>query len=543
MNPQKMDREFDLLIRGGHVFNGLGTPGLDLDVAVREDRIVLIAPGVDPGRSRRVIDARGKAVSPGFIDPHSHTDLELLVNPRAESKIRQGVTTEIAGNCGFTLFPLAGDFLEEKKSLMRDRYGIDLTWGDVNGFFDALAERGTAVNYATFLGHGSLRQSVVGPDDRTARPDEIERMKELLDRAMQSGVMGLSSGLIYPPGMFAPQEELIALCSVVSHWGGIYTTHMRDEGDFLAESVEEAIAVARASGVSLQLSHLKLAYPRNWPKVHQVLSRISEVRAHGLDILADRYPYTATSTFLSVFFPRWIKDGSTRENLIRIRGTDRERELREHLLRQEEKLGSWDNIQIASVLTEKSGRLVGKTILQAARDSGRDPFDFILDLVIQENDQVGMINFSLNEETFKRIILHPLVVIGSDGWALAPYGLLSRDIPAHAGPLCPGRKDHVPGKGHRENDVPHGGEVRAGRSGADPEGMVRGHGRVRSGPYHGSVHLGRSPSISGRDRAGHRERPGGDRRRGPHGGTAGPDPPSRTPAHEHLSGSRSSLPP
>jgi len=429
MNPRKTDREFDLLIRGGHVFNGLGTPGLDLDVAVREDRIVLIAPGVDPGRSRRVIDARGKAVSPGFIDPHSHTDLELLVNPRAESKIRQGVTTEIAGNCGFTLFPLAGDFMEEKKSLLRDRYGIHLTWRDVNGFFDALAESGTAVNYATFLGHGSLRQSVVGPDDRTARPDEIERMKELLDRAMQSGVMGLSSGLIYPPGMFAPQEELIALCSVVSHWGGIYTTHMRDEGDFLAESVEEAIVVARASGASLQLSHLKLAYPRNWPKVHHVLSRISEVRAHGLDILADRYPYTATSTFLSVFFPRWIKDGSTRENLIRIRGTDRERELREHLLRQEEKLGSWDNIQIASVLTEKSGRLVGKTVLQAARDSGRDPFDFILDLVIQENDQVGMINFSLNEETFKRIILHPLVVIGSDGWALAPYGLLSRDKP------------------------------------------------------------------------------------------------------------------
>lgn len=429
MNPRKTEKEFDLVIQGGHVFNGLGTPGLDADVAVREDRIVLIAPGIGAQRSQRVIDARGMAVAPGFIDPHSHTDLELLVNPRAESKIRQGVTTEIAGNCGFTLFPLVGAFREEKEHLLRERYGIELTWKDVNGFFDTLAERGMAVNYATFLGHGSLRQSVVGPDDRVARPEEVERMRELLDQAMRSGVMGLSTGLIYPPGMFAPTEELVAMCSVVAHWGGVYTTHMRDEGDFLAESVEESIAVARAAGVSLQLSHLKLAYPRNWPKVHQVLSRISEVRAHGLEILADRYPYTATSTFLSVFFPRWIKDGAIRENLLRVRGTDREGELRDHLRKQEEKLGSWDSIQIASVLTEKSSPLVGKTVLQAARERGRDPFDFILDLVIQENDQVGMINFSLNEETFKRIILHPLVVIGSDGWALAPYGLLSRDKP------------------------------------------------------------------------------------------------------------------
>ncbi len=429
MNRRETEKEFDLLVRGGHVFNGLGTPGLDVDVAVRADRIVLIAPGIAPGRARRVIDARGMAVAPGFIDPHSHTDLELVVNPRAESKIRQGVTTEIAGNCGYTLFPLAGSFREEKERLLRDRYGIELTWEDVNGFFDALAKGGMAVNYATFMGHGSLRQAVVGTDDRAASPEEIGRMQELLGAALQSGVMGLSTGLIYAPGMFASPEELIAMCSVVAHWGGVYTTHMRDEGDFLAESVEESITVARASGVSLQISHLKLAYPRNWPKIHQVLSRISEVRAHGLDILADRYPYTATSTFLSVFFPRWIKDGSIRENLLQVRGTGREAELRQHLRRQEEKLGSWDNILIASVLTEESGRLVGKTVLQAAREEGRDPFDFIIDLVIRENDQVGMINFSLNEETFKRIILHPLVVIGSDGWALAPYGLLSRDKP------------------------------------------------------------------------------------------------------------------
>lgn len=425
MKDNRTEKDYDLLIAGGVVYNGLGTPGQEIDVAVKGDRIVRLGPRLEKGRAARVIDAAGLAVSPGFIDPHSHTDIELLVNPRAESKIRQGVTTEISGNCGFTAFPVSSDSYTEKKRLLKDQYGLDLDWRDVSGFFNRLRKNGMALNYATLLGHGTLREAVIGLEDRPSEDHEIETMQAIAEEHMKAGVFGLSTGLIYAPGMFAQAEEITELCRVVARYGGVYTTHMRDEGDYLIDAVEETIKVARETRVSLQISHLKLAYPRNWSKIHAVLSRISEVKAGGIDVLADRYPYTATSTFLSVFFPRWAREGTIMEYLKKCMGTTAERKLREHIKAQEEKIGTWDNILICSVLTEKNRHLPGKSILQASREAGKDPFDFIRDLIIEEDDQVGMINFSLNEETFKRIIAHPLVIIGSDGWALAPYGKLA----------------------------------------------------------------------------------------------------------------------
>jgi len=426
---RKKDYDYDLLIAGGVVYNGLGTPGQEVDVAVKGDRISRIARGLEKDRAARVIDASGLAVAPGFIDSHSHTDVELLVNPRAESKIRQGVTTEMSGNCGFTAFPLSPASFEERRTILREKYDLDMDWVDVNGFFDRLGKGGMALNYATLLGHGTLREAVIGQEDRPSEDFEIEIMKGIVEEHIAAGVFGLSTGLIYTPGMFAQAEEITELCRVVALHGGVYTTHMRDEGDYLMEAVEESIRVARETGVSLLISHLKLAYPRNWSKIHAVLSRISEVSAAGVHIMADRYPYTATSTFLSVFFPRWAREGTITEYLQKSKGTMVEKRLRESIRAQEEKIGTWDNILISSVITEKNRHLPGRSILQAARETGKDPYDFIRDLLIEENDQVGMINFSLNEETFKRIMEHPLVVIGSDGWALSPYGKLGEGRP------------------------------------------------------------------------------------------------------------------
>jgi N-acyl-D-amino-acid deacylase len=423
------DREYDLLISGGTIYNGLGVDGFEADLAIKKDRIVQIGQSLNESAAGRIIRVPGLSVCPGFIDPHSHTDIELLVNPLAESKIRQGVTTEIAGNCGFTLFPLNETTFEQRRAIFKDKYDYDLEWKDMEGFFSRIAERGVAVNYGTLLGHGTLREYVMGMEDRSSEDHEIEKMKSVLREYMKAGAFGMSTGFIYTPGSFAQSEEIIELCRTTADYGGVYATHMRDEGDYLIESVEETIRVAQETGVSLQISHLKLAYPRNWSKIHQVLSRISQVKSEGVDILADRYPYTATSTFLSVFFPRWVKDGSITENLRQLKGSTQEQKLREYIMTQEEKIGSWDNIMIASVLTEKNQHLAGKTILQAARENGKVPYTFIRDLIIEENDQVGMINFSLNEENFKRIIMHPLVVIGSDGWSLAPYGNLSKDKP------------------------------------------------------------------------------------------------------------------
>jgi len=414
------EKEYDLLISKGIVYDGSGNPGMEVDVAIKGDMIVQIGKNLKKSKAKSVIEANGLAVSPGFIDPHSHTDIELLANPKAESKIRQGVTTEIGGNCGFSLFPPS----DVNREYLRTRYDLELDWEDVNGFFAQLERRGMALNYGTFIGHSDLRGSVMGLVDRSPTHDELQKMQILLEENLEAGVFGLSSGLIYTPGCFAQTEELIELCRLVAVFNGVYATHMRNEGDYLLEAVEEAITIARESKVSLQISHLKLAYPRNWPKVHAVLSRISEVEKEGIKIMADRYPYIATSTLLSVFIPSWIKDETNDKYLARLKDPGLNQKICEYIKEQEERMGSWDNVRVSSVLTKQNERFVGKSIKEAARESGKEPCNFIVDLLFEEKDQVEMINFSLNEDNFKQIIAHPLVVIGSDGWALAPYGTL-----------------------------------------------------------------------------------------------------------------------
>lgn len=424
-----MNKDFDILILGGTVFDGSGNPGVRADVAVLGDKIALVEASLEGRSAEKVIDARNLAVAPGFIDPHSHTDVELLVNPRAESKVRQGVTTEVAGNCGFTTFPLNPLNFEKTGVYLKEKYNLDLNWSDVETFFLRLRERGMAVNYATLVGHGNVRGVVLGMDDRCATEDEIDRMRVIVREHMEAGVFGLSSGLIYTPGCYADREEIVALCREVAQFNGIYATHMRNESDSLIEAVEESIHVAEESKVSLQISHIKLAYPRNWPKVHQVLSRVSQVAQGGLKIMADRYPYIATSTFLSVLMPPWLRKGSTEEYLCRLKDPQYDAMIQEHVRDQEIRIGSWDTIRISSVVTEENRRFIGKTIEEAAKALGKAPYEFIRDLLVSEKDQVEMINFSLNEDNFRRIIIHPLVVIGSDGWALAPYGSLGRSKP------------------------------------------------------------------------------------------------------------------
>jgi N-acyl-D-amino-acid deacylase len=424
--PQKSRlKEYDILIVGGTIYDGSGNPGIEGDVAIKKDMIAEIGTNLDRSKAKIVIEASGYAVAPGFIDPHSHTDIELLANPRAESKIRQGVTTEIGGNCGFSLFPPSN----VNRDYLRKKYDIEIDWNDVTGFFELLERRGIALNYGTLIGHSDLRGSVMGVADRPPTSDELRKMKMLLEENLESGVFGLSSGLIYSPGCFAHSDELVELCQIVAIYNGVYSTHMRDEGDYLLEAVEEAIKIAKDSQVSLQISHLKLAYPRNWPKLHAVLSRIAEVEKENVKILADRYPYIATSTLLSVFIPPWVKQGTTEEYLKQLQDPDRRAEIYDFVRKQEERIDSWENIRISAVLTESNRRFIGKNIKQAAELTGKEPCQFIIDLLVEEEDQVEMINFSLNEDNFREIIVHPLVVIGSDGWALAPYGKLGENKP------------------------------------------------------------------------------------------------------------------
>lgn len=427
-------KDFDLVVKDGHIFDGSGKGEFKADIGINGPFINAVCK-ISSSRGKSVISAKNLAVCPGFIDVHNHADIGLLVNPKAESMIRQGVTTLISGNCGSSPFPIADEIFEESKENLKETYQIELNWRDIKGFFSNLEEKGIALNYATLVGHGSIRGASMGFNDRPPKEEEFEKMKILAAQSIQDGAIGLSTGLEYAPGSYAKHEEITELCRIAAQYGGVYATHMRDEGDQLIESMEEAIDVARKTGISLQISHFKIAYPRNWNKIKAAISKIEEAKKEGIDIFCDRYPYIAGATSLSFYFPLWARQGTTQEFLTRLQDPQLDSKLRAHIVEQEKKLGSWDKVVISSVFTEKNKWIEGKSVLEASKQAQKEPYEFMRDLIVEEKNRVGMITFMMNEENLRRILAHPLAGIGTDGSALAPYGLLSfgKPHPRHYG--------------------------------------------------------------------------------------------------------------
>jgi N-acyl-D-amino-acid deacylase len=421
-------KDYDLVLKGGIVYDGLGGPGRAADIGIAGDSIKAVG-SISASRSAAVLDVSGLAVAPGFIDVHDHSDLCLLANPRAESAVRQGVTTTISGQCGFSPFPIADAVLEDVKESGRAVYGVEVDWRDLPGFFGRLERGGLAYNYGTFVGHGAVRGAAMGLDDRAPTAEELERMKALVAENIRQGALGLSSGLGYTPGSFAEPAELIELNKVVASLDGVYATHMRSESDRIFEAIEETLETAKASGVSVEISHLKVAYPANWDKVDAVLGRIDAARAAGMNVNADRYTYIASSTGLDSLFPDWVRQGTSADIVARLKDPAQADRLRQALDRYEKRIGGWDSVLVAAVVTEKNRWIEGKSILEASGEAGKPPFELIRDLLVEENDQVGMINFTMKEENLKRILAHPLVGVGSDGEARASYGVLSRGKP------------------------------------------------------------------------------------------------------------------
>jgi len=423
-----LKKDFDLIIRGGFILDGSGGEAFEADIGISGNYIKEIGQLLSV-RGKSVIEAKDLVVCPGFIDAHEHTDVGLLVNPKAESSIRQGITTLVSGNCGGSPFPIAEEIYEETKENLKELYQLDLTWRDIKGFFSRLEEKGIALNYSTLVGHGAIRGAAMGFNDRPPSLEELEKMKKMLAENIESGAVGLSTGLEYAPGSYAKAGEIIELCRVVVQNGGVYATHMRDEGDELLESLDETIDVARKTGVSVEISHFKIAYPRNWHKIDAALAKIEEAKKSGILIFCDRYPYIAGSTGLSFYFPLWAREGTTDEFLAKLKDPELESRLRAHLAEQEKKLGSWDKVVISSVVTEKNKIFEGKSVLEGAKKTGKSPYDFMKDLLIEERNRVGMVIFMMKEENLKRILAHPLVGVGTDGSAVAPYGLLHRGKP------------------------------------------------------------------------------------------------------------------
>lgn len=408
---------YDLIIKDGLIVDGSGRSAFLTDLGIKGERIYSVG-GLEGAAARRVIMAGGLAVSPGFIDVHGHSDLTLLVDRSAPSKIRQGITTEVGGNCGFSGAPALSQ-AQKKLESRKTAYDLTSSWTYLEEYLEILQAGGLGINFVPLVGQGNLRASVVGYEDRSASPEEIEKMKSLLARSLKEGAFGLSSGLLYPPGCFTPTEELIALTRIVADSEGIYASHIRGEGDHLLEAITEALATARESRVKLQISHLKTAGKKNHHKIDEVFRLIDEALTEGLDLGTDCYPYAAGATDLDAVLPPWTYEGGIEEEIRRLKDpSSRQR------LKKEMEDTDWDEIMISGVVHKENQWMEGKRISEVAEFKEIDPFEFLLDLLIEEKAGTSAIYFSMSESNLRRILRQPYCTIGSDASARHESGPL-----------------------------------------------------------------------------------------------------------------------
>jgi len=410
----------DIVIRNGTVFDGLGTAGKELDVVIAGGRIVSVARRA-ADRGTIEIDARGMAVAPGFIDIHSHGDGTLWADPRAESLIRQGVTTIVVGQDGSSRAPRSSDASRDDERAT--------SFSSFAELWSALDRLQPAVNVASMVGLGTLRGIVVGGKDRPATPEEMARMEQMVLAALADGACGASSGLEYTPGAFAPLDELITLCKPLATRKLPYATHMRNEDDRLIEAIDEAIAVAHGAHCPLQISHLKTQGPHNWSKLDTAFARIAAARAGGMDAAFDRYPYIAYQTGLTNLFPVWSRDGSTDAFLARLADSSTAVRIKQEALAKVELIGGWDNVMIANVADSTDRTAEGARLGAYAASHGMEPYDMAAALLRRSHGNVGMVGFAMSEENLDRILAHPHGMVCSDGGAFAVDGPAHRTHP------------------------------------------------------------------------------------------------------------------
>jgi len=420
--------QFDIIIKNGIVIDGSGSKPFSAELGIIGDKISALDTNV--GESAEIIiDAGGRVISPGFIDIHTHTDTELIVNNTADSKICQGVTTEIGGNCGYSPFPFTEIDLEKFYENFFEQYQENAEWKNIAQFFERLEKGKLSINYASFTGHGNLRAFIVGKNDIVPTSDQMKKMKMVLAESMEMGSLGLSTGLEYSPGSYADTDEIIELSKVVSERDGVYATHMRNEDDTVEEAIEEALRICKEAKVSTQISHLKAANPANWHKVDNILKLIESSYNSGMPVLADRYPYIAYGTGLSVFIPLWARQGDSDDLIIRLQDNSQLGKIKDYAEGRASRIGGWDKVGISSCFTEGNKIFEGKSIREAAKEKGISEFDFVKNIIIEEKNRVSIIGYAMSEENIKKILSHPLVVIGSDGSAVSTRGKLSHGKP------------------------------------------------------------------------------------------------------------------
>jgi N-acyl-D-amino-acid deacylase len=427
----------DLLIKNGTIIDGTGGPAYVSDIAVKNGKIETIESSLKID-SRKVLDVSGKIICPGFIDIHSHTDATILINTKAESKIRQGITTEIVGNCGMSAAPITTEFLQEAKDhlTVNSDFGkmddIGKSWMSFGEYVQHLDGSSLGINLMPLVGYGTLRSSIMGLKSGPPTQDEMKAMEDLLNKSLEEGAAGLSSGLEYIPDSLCQTEELIQLAKVVKRHDKLYASHIRGEAQTLFSSIEEAIRTGEDSGCKIEISHLKLGGQFNWGKTDQLFTILEKALARGVDLSWDQYPYRAWGTGLVDYIPGWVQQEGHQKLVEYLRSPSSRKKIRQEI-EASIKTGnhayntaSWENLQIAMVRFPKYQFTEGKRVSEIVQELDVDPIDFIFDLLIEENGSVKTLVFCMDEADIKAIMKHPLTIIGSDGRAVATYGELNK---------------------------------------------------------------------------------------------------------------------
>ncbi|HKP86493.1 MAG TPA: D-aminoacylase [Blastocatellia bacterium] len=421
---------YDIIIMNGRVVDGSGNPWFYGDVAIRGDRIVKVGR-IGPARAQRRVNAQGMIVAPGFIDMLGQSELNLLIDPRAESKVFQGITTEVTGEGG-SIAPLNDYILKEVDPTLK-HFKVTVDFRTLGEYFTRLERTPAAINLATYVGATQVRQYVLHDENRAPTPAELEEMKKVVAQAMEEGAVGISTSLVYAPAFYAKTEELIELAKVAARYGGVYASHMRNESNSIMAAIDEAIRIGREANIPVEIFHLKMAGKQNWGRMKEVLAKIEAARAQGLDITADQYPYVAGATSLGASVPPWSHEGGTAKFIERIKDSSTREKLKQEMRAASDQ---WENfylgagggggIMIAGVLNRDLAKYEGKRISEVAKMMGKqDEIDALFDLLIADNAQTSAIYFLMSEDDVKLALSKPWVSVGVDHGAVATTGLLN----------------------------------------------------------------------------------------------------------------------
>lgn len=412
------------IIVGGTIVDGSGNPGYQANVLIDGDKIVEIG-NITPADDMKVIDATGLVVAPGFIDTHSHSDLQLLVEPEILPKIMQGITTEVLGQDGISMAPLPKQYISPwRKNLAGldgDSDDIDWTYENTANYLKMVEKAGPGLNECYLVPHGNIRMEAMGLDNRQPTEEELQKMRDITRREMEAGAVGLSTGLIYMPCAYGESKEIIEMCKVVAEYDGLFVIHQRSEADTILDSMEEVIHIGRESGVRIHYSHFKVCGKKNWDKVDKVVELLERAQKEGIRVSFDQYPYVAGSTMLGVILPPWVHDGGTDKVLERLA----EPELRKKMVYDmEHGIPGWDNfvefagldgIFVTSVKHKKNEDAVGLSLTQLGKLRGKDPYEATFDLLLEEENAVGMVDFYGTEEHVQRFMKRPEMNACTDG--------------------------------------------------------------------------------------------------------------------------------